>query len=100
MASSMATAEQPKRPYKKAAIPLAVRREVARRYGAQPGRTIYVPCHYCGANDRIWWEGPLYWPTFGHELDHVTPEVLGGRSTSDNLVLTCRRCNRSKGARA
>lgn len=93
------TAERPRSTYKKATIPSAVRREVARRYGGSPGRTINVPCHYCGTPGYVWWEGLPSWPCFGHELDHVIPERLGGPTTADNLVLACRSCNRRKGTR-
>ncbi len=30
------------------------------------------------------------------EIDHVIPLYLGGISTLDNLVLSCRKCNRQK----
>jgi 5-methylcytosine-specific restriction endonuclease McrA len=90
--------------YKKRAIPNAVRREVATRYGCPPGERIYVGCHYCGQPDYIhWWRNPngkpSGWVSFGHELDHVIPEVAGGPTTADNLVLACRPCNRRKGAK-
>ena len=32
-------------------------------------------------------------------LDHVIPRALGGRSTWDNVVCSCLRCNRKKGGR-
>lgn len=85
--------------YRKKAIPLAVRREVARRYGASyeaGGGT--APCHYCGLIGRISWR-QWYWVTSEHEFDHVIPERLGGPSTADNIVLACRSCNRRKGAK-
>lgn len=86
--------------YKKRAIPLAVRREVARRYGAEPGKSVVVTCHYCPARLHIEWLAEYaYWPMFLGELDHVVPEFHGGPSTADNLVLACRPCNRSKGYR-
>lgn len=44
-------------------------------------------CVYCGASSRPF------------ELDHVVPWSRGGQHTADNLVLACRPCNRSKGAR-
>ncbi len=34
---------------------------------------------------------------FPHELDHVIAEKHGGQTISDNLALTCWRCNRHKG---
>jgi len=56
-------------------------------------RAIYVAargiCTYCGdaVNERT------------SSLDHVLPFALGGSHTTANLVLACRRCNFSKGAR-
>ena len=43
-------------------------------------------CQYCGIKPGI------------HELsiDHVMPRSRGGRSTWENCVLACRRCNRKK----
>jgi hypothetical protein len=32
-----------------------------------------------------------------HEPDHIVPRQHGGRSTEDNLALSCLRCNRYKG---
>lgn len=92
------------KPYRKAAIPNAVRREVALRYGCPPGGEIEVECHYCPRRAAIHWftlssGRPSSWVWFGHELDHVIPEYLGGPTIAENIVLACRRCNRSKGAR-
>lgn len=88
--------------YKKRAIPSAVRRGVALKYGGAPGRRVSVPCHYCGTPGLIYWplrwDGtPECWVVFDHELDHVIPEYHGGTSTVENLVLACRRCSRGKG---
>ena len=90
--------------YRKAAIPAAVRREVAQRYGCPPGGKCEAACHYCGVPAHIWWPArsdgrPGGWVHFGHELDHVHPEFHGGLATADNIVLACRPCNRRKGAR-
>lgn len=85
-------------PYKKRPIPSAVRREVCLRYGAEIGRTVAVACHYCGAQCAITWPANSpSWPVIRGELDHVVPEFRGGLSVADNLVLTCRTCNRRKG---
>lgn len=35
---------------------------------------------------------------FPYEIDHVIAEKHGGKTTSDNLALTCWRCNRHKGS--
>lgn len=91
-------------PRRKQAIPLAVRRGVALKYGCPPGGRIIVPCHYCGRRDYVHWHRlsngrPSYWVSFGHHLDHFYPEILGGPTTVENLVLACRGCNLTKGAK-
>jgi 5-methylcytosine-specific restriction endonuclease McrA len=30
------------------------------------------------------------------EIDHIIPLYYGGKTTADNLILSCRKCNRSK----
>ncbi len=42
-------------------------------------------CQYCGVSSREL------------TIDHVIPKRLGGRSTWENLVCCCRRCNARKG---
>ncbi|PJO25141.1 hypothetical protein Y5A_000315 [Burkholderia glumae AU6208] len=44
-------------------------------------------CRYCGARG-------VYL-----EADHVVPLSRGGPTTEQNLVTSCRPCNRSKGAK-
>lgn len=84
--------------YKKKAIPAASRRGIAAANGCAPLRTTDAVCHYCGAPGRIHWI-TASWVWFeGLEMDHVVPEFHGGDSSPANLVLACRRCNRSKGA--
>jgi 5-methylcytosine-specific restriction endonuclease McrA len=46
-------------------------------------------CQYCG--DRP--------GTAELSIDHVTPRARGGRTTWENCVLACVRCNRRKGSR-
>lgn len=85
--------------FKKKAIPAASRRGLALANGAKPLETTDAACHYCGAPGRIHWI-TRSWVWFENlEMDHVKPESLGGNSLPKNLVLACRRCNRSKGAR-
>ena len=43
-------------------------------------------CQYCGSGDDL---------TF----DHLTPRSRGGRTTWDNIVTACARCNLAKGGR-
>lgn len=31
------------------------------------------------------------------EIDHILPRFYGGNNNPDNLVLSCRKCNRRKG---
>ena len=46
-------------------------------------------CVYCGARS---YEEPL-------EIDHVIPRCKGGTDNENNLVTSCRKCNRMKGKR-
>lgn len=93
------------KPYRKATIPGWVKCEVVRHVGAEPGKTTPAACHYCGAAGGVWW--PLtYTGKVGAwvvpvdlEFDHVYPESKGGPTTPENIVLACRPCNRSKGAK-
>lgn len=80
-------------------LPNQVRRDVCRRYGAAPGSTVSVKCHYCDHVGAIEWHVEYrYWPIVNRlEFDHYIPEHVGGLSAADNIVLACRPCNRSKG---
>lgn len=44
-------------------------------------------CFYCNQESEFF------------EVDHVMPVALGGPDSADNLVVACRACNRSKGAK-
>ena len=46
-------------------------------------------CQYCGTR----------FPRSELNLDHVVPRSQGGRSTWDNVVCSCLKCNRRKGGR-
>ena len=46
-------------------------------------------CQYCGA--RVARDGMTY--------DHVVPRAQGGRTTWENVVVACMRCNQKKGGR-
>jgi hypothetical protein len=91
--------------FRKATIPGRVKAAVVAALGAKPGTTTPVRCHYCGAAGEVWW--PLtstgkvgaHMVTTPLEFDHVIPEIAGGPTSPENLVLACRRCNRSKGWR-
>lgn len=60
-------------------IPLDIIRQVTDHYGEV--------CFYCGVEC-----GPF-------EIDHVHPWSRGGEHSFENLVVSCRPCNRSKGAK-
>lgn len=82
-------------------IPQATMREIARRYGWEPGKTVPCPCSYCGKPGEVsGWIGTRGKPTlcvnFSHEIDHVHPWADGGSNDADNLVPCCRTCNRKK----
>lgn len=82
-----------------------VRMEVALRYGGKPGERVAVKCRFCSATGDVYIfpltpRQTVGWAVFpGLELDHVVPESAGGPSNADNIVLSCRRCNRSRGTR-
>jgi hypothetical protein len=88
--------------YRKLAIPSEARRAVATKYGCKPGEQLPATCYFCGAPGAIHWvkrrDGrPSWWVAFAElELDHLQPEADGGPSTAENLVLSCRPCNRSR----
>lgn len=86
---------------KKLAIPAAVRRAVAEKYGCAPGERKQVTCFYCGEPGEItWWKlrsgRPSAFVSFGLELDHFVAESSGGKASVENIVLACRSCNRRK----
>lgn len=59
-------------------VPASIRRAVMERDGHR--------CVRCGATENL-------------TLDHIHPQLYGGRHTMDNLQVLCRSCNSSKGAR-
>ena len=60
-------------------IPLNLRRRVIERDG-----------YYCVYCDEDLHEKEIH-------MDHVIPESQGGKTTFDNLQVTCRKCNLAKG---
>lgn len=55
-------------------------------------------CVYCGRKEGE--VAPHEVVTDGYmHIDHVFPEARGGSTTEDNLVTSCGRCNKAKGAR-
>jgi 5-methylcytosine-specific restriction endonuclease McrA len=87
-----------KKKYKKAIIPIHLRIAVL-------SRDNYI-CQYCGKKGK---PSNHYKPKaieideFGRiisfEIDHIIPEFKGGKTVLNNLILACRKCNRSKGDR-
>lgn len=96
-----------------------LRRDVARRAGAEPGRWHLTECIYCGHPIGIDWteDEPRFevlswidlvrdgtarlWVERTFEtahLDHVIPECLNGPTSPDNTVIACPVCNMAKGA--
>jgi 5-methylcytosine-specific restriction endonuclease McrA len=49
-----------------------------------------MTCQYCGEKFKL------------HQLtiDHIIPRVHGGRSTWDNVVASCKKCNGIKGCKS
>lgn len=88
--------------FKKKTISAETRRELAMRYGCNPGESIFVICKYCSSIGEISWiiqptDRGKGWIAFSDlEMDHVIAEFLGGETVTENLVLACIRCNRSK----
>ncbi|OVZ82208.1 DnaT-like ssDNA-binding domain-containing protein [Yersinia kristensenii] len=87
---------------RKLAIPAESRRKVALKYGCTPGDKHEATCYFCGNPGSIYWPR-LYsgktgsWVAFSElELDHFEPESTGGKNSSENLVLSCRNCNRAR----
>lgn len=103
----MARIQSIKPEFRKSPIPASVRREVAVRYGCDPGGEKDAACFHCGAVKKgaICWARtskglPAGWVAFGGlELDHLVPEFRGGPTVGSNIVLSCQGCNRSRGAR-
>lgn len=89
--------------WRKECIPPEVRRKVAEVYGASESSPAQVECYYCGQPGVIKYvhirDGCRPILRFGClELDHFLPELDGGVTHASNIVLACRKCNRSKGA--
>lgn len=90
--------------YKRKPIPMVERRKLAKKYGCVAGGEINdAECYFCGAGGSIWWPKrnngqPSYWVAFsGLEVDHFIPVSEGGTNDVENLIFSCRPCNRSKG---
>lgn len=89
--------------FKKRAIPAAVKRAVMQREVGEPREDwMDAKCFYCGAPGKISrfrlssgrFSGHV--ALWGLEFDHLIPESKGGPAIVSNIVLACRRCNRSK----
>lgn len=83
--------------FRKKAIPNSSRMAVAIRYGLREGDRASIPCAYCPFVGLLtWFRGRRWVQSSTLEFDHVLPESKGGTSDPENLVLACRKCNRSK----
>lgn len=84
----------------------SLRRAVAAKYGCTPGETTSIRCAYCDQYGLVEWFLSYHRPgkgrvaLFGLEFDHSLAESRGGKSVVRNIVLACRPCNRSKGAKS
>jgi len=89
--------------FKKRAISQRTRKELAIRYGCEPGEEREFSCE-CGTRGLIRWEkgirGDGLVRFVGAEIDHIVEEYDGGGDELSNLQILCRRCNRAKGNRA
>ncbi len=80
--------------FKKTLIPVHLRRAILIRDNNT--------CQYCGkAGKKGHYPDKVFEIIFGKEvafeIDHIIPEFRGGKTILDNLILACRKCNRSKG---
>src|SRR5262245_55934953 len=62
-------------------IPVALRRKIREQ--------AYARCGYCLCSEVL--------IGMSLELEHLLPLALGGKTTEENLWLSCRRCNEAKG---
>jgi 5-methylcytosine-specific restriction endonuclease McrA len=76
----------PGEPYKKKKIPKALAEQV---WISRMGHTFRGKCRVSWCTNRI--------TVFDYECGHNVPESKGGKTTLDNLVPICARCNRSMG---
>ena len=75
-------------PYKKKKIPKALAEQV---WITALGHRFEGKCRVSWCKNRI--------TVFDYECGHNVPESKGGKTTLDNLVPICARCNRSMGDR-
>lgn len=76
----------PTEPYRKCKIPKALREQV---WITHMGHRFDGRCRVVWCKNRI--------TVFDYECGHNIPESKGGKTTLDNLVAICARCNRSMG---
>jgi hypothetical protein len=91
---------------KRRMVPLWVRIEVAARLGWRPGVERWrVRCNWCEVvGNLVWWPPKVRGSGYvalsaGMEWDHLLPLARGGTTIPTNIVISCRRCNRSRCAR-
>ncbi|MEW6614005.1 MAG: HNH endonuclease [Thermodesulfobacteriota bacterium] len=58
-------------------------------------------CRHCGEKGELFFDGNTLKVVDryhnSYEIDHIVPRSYGGLTEEDNLVLSCRECNRKKG---
>ena len=54
-------------------------------------------CQICGK--KVIYEGVNFYSPDFYNIDHIIPLSKGGKNSDDNLRVTCRKCNCSKGNR-
>jgi 5-methylcytosine-specific restriction endonuclease McrA len=65
------------------ALPAQLREQVLARAAGR--------CAYCQSAEE--------WMGIAFEIDHIIPQSVGGKTSLDNLCLSCPTCNRHKAAR-
>lgn len=87
---------------RKRSIPNNSRRLLAIKCGCKKGESLSANCYFCNSEGEINWhktsKGNIsLWVTFSNlEIDHFIPESKGGSENIDNLILSCRACNRRR----
>lgn len=66
------------------------RQRIPLKLATRIGRQARDRCGYCLAGEAL--------IGMAMELDHLVPLASGGKTTENNLWLSCRRCNEFKGA--
>ena len=86
-------------------VPAPIARKVAEKFGGRPGEVTDAECRYCGTKGSIDWtrggarlKGNVR--LVGLEFEHMIPLSRGGTTETDNLTISCPKCNVRKADRA